>query len=149
MMLRRAGFTLIELLVVIAIIGILMAAVRPSINAANDRESVTECEGHLAQVQLALREYVEDHGRMPASLDELVRGRYLLDDEVLYCAKTHSRYAYHPVSPDAPDQPVIVSCVPPTTPQGKRPHGQGDAYVYLRLNGKVGVERGSRVESRE
>jgi len=138
---NRTGFTLIELLVVIAIIGILMASVRPSLTAANDRANLASCQGHLTQVQIALRQYVEDHGRMPAKLDELLTDRYLLDEEVLYCGKTHARYAYHPVSPDAADQPIIVSCTDPATPRGKRPHGQGDAYAYLRLSGKVGVER--------
>jgi prepilin-type N-terminal cleavage/methylation domain-containing protein len=138
---ERAGFTLIELLVVIAIIGILMAAVRPSITAANDRANTALCESRLAQIHLALRQYVEDRGRLPARLTELVQGHYLLDDSVLLCSRTGRQFAYQPVSPDAPGDPIVASCVPGGLPQGKRPHGQGHSYAYLRLNGRLEVAR--------
>ena len=137
----RHGFTLIELLVVIAIIGILMAVIRPSVTAANDRANTTLCESRLSQIQVALRQYVEDHGRMPAALEELVQGHYLLDEAVLSCSKTGARFAYQPVAPDAPGEPIIVSCVAPGTRAGVRPHGQGQAYTFLRLSGRVGVAR--------
>jgi prepilin-type N-terminal cleavage/methylation domain-containing protein len=138
---RRRAFTLIELLVVIAIIGILTAAVRPSITAANDRANTATCQSRLAQTDLAISQYVEDHGRMPADLDELVRQRYLLDSDILRCSKTGAEFHYHAVSPDGSGEQVIASCVSPDMPRGKRPHGQGDSYVFVRLSGKAGVAR--------
>jgi prepilin-type N-terminal cleavage/methylation domain-containing protein len=137
----QRAFTLIELLVVIAIIGILMAAIRPSITAANDRANTATCQTRLAQINLAIRQYVEDHGQMPPNLDELVQKRYLLDSDILRCSKTGAEFHYHAVSPDGAGDQVIASCVSPDTPRGTRPHGQGSAYVFLRLNGKTGVIR--------
>jgi prepilin-type N-terminal cleavage/methylation domain-containing protein len=138
---RQRAFTLIELLVVIAIIGILTAAVRPSITAANDKANTATCQSRLAQVDLAIRQYVEDHGRMPAALDELLQKRYLLDVDILRCSKTGAEFHYHAVSPDGASDQVVASCVPPDVPRGKRPHGQGDGYAFLRLSGKTGVTR--------
>jgi prepilin-type N-terminal cleavage/methylation domain-containing protein len=137
----QRAFTLIELLVVIAIIAILLAAIRPSITAANDKANTATCQSRLAQVNLAIRQYVEDHGRMPSALDELVRGRYLLDSDILHCSKTGAEFDYHAVSPDGAGEQVIASCVPPGVPRGKRPHGQGETYVFLRLAGKTGTAR--------
>jgi len=137
----QRAFTLIELLVVMAIIAILAAAIRPSITAANDKANTGVCQSRLAQTSLAIRQYVEDHGRMPADLGALVRKRYLLDSDILRCSKTGAQFHYHPVSPDGAGEQVIASCVPPDAPRGKRPHGQGNAYVFLRLSGKTGVTR--------
>ena len=138
---RRHAFTLIELLVVIAIIGILMAATRPSIVAANDRANTATCEARLAQIDLALRQHVEDHGRMPDTLDELVQARYLLDSDALRCSKTLREFHYRAMAPDGEGDQIVASCVSPQTPRGDRPHGQGDAYVLLLLKGKTSVAR--------
>jgi len=141
MMARHRAFTLIELLVVIAIIGILTAAVRPSITAANEKANTATCQSRLSQINLAIRQYVEDNGRMPAGLDELVQKRYLLDSDILRCSKTGREFHYHAVSPDGPSDEILASCVSPEVPRGKRPHGQGDAYVFLRLSGKTSIAR--------
>jgi len=137
----RRAFTLIELLVVIAIIGILTAAVRPSITAANDKANTATCQSRLSQVDLAIHQYVEDHGRMPATLDELLQKRYLLDADILRCSKTGAEFHYHAVSPEGAREQLVASCVSPEAPLGKRPHGQGNAYVFLRLSGKTAVAR--------
>ena len=134
----KCGFTLIELLVVIAI---LAAILRPSVSAANDRANISICQSNLEQIHLALRQYVEDHGRMPATLEELVGKRYLLDAEILDCVKTGKHYFYHPVSPDSDSAQIIAACVSPSIPADKRPHGLGGTYIYLRLNGKTAVAR--------
>jgi prepilin-type N-terminal cleavage/methylation domain-containing protein len=138
---NQRGFTLIELLVVIAIIAILGAMIRVSISAANDRANIAVCESRLEQINLAVRQYVEDHGRAPARLDDLMRERYLLDADVLQCVKTGHQFHYRAVAPEGPSRQVIASCVAPGTPKRRRPHGQGDASVTLRLDGKVAVGR--------
>jgi prepilin-type N-terminal cleavage/methylation domain-containing protein len=138
---RQHAFTLIELLVVIAIIGILMAAARPSVVAANDRAKTATCETRLAQIDLALRQYVEDHGRMPGSLNELLQKRYLLNSDIIRCSKTKQELQYRPLAPDGDGEQIVASCVFPQSPRGERPHGQGDAYVLLRLDGETAVAR--------
>jgi prepilin-type N-terminal cleavage/methylation domain-containing protein len=137
----QRAFTLIELLVVIAIIAILMACIRPSITAANDKANTATCQTRLAQTDLAIRQYVEDHGRMPADLDELIAKRYLLDSDILRCSRTGAEFHYHAIPPDGAGDHVIASCVSPGVPRGRRPHGQGDTYVVLRLNGKTEMAR--------
>jgi prepilin-type N-terminal cleavage/methylation domain-containing protein len=137
----QRAFTLIELLVVIAIIAILTACIRPSITAANDKANTAICQTRLAQIDLAIRQYVEDHGRMPADLGELVQKRYLLDSDILRCSKTGAEFYYHAVRPEGGGDQVIAACVSPDTPRGKRPHGQGDTYVLLRLSGRTNLAR--------
>ena len=62
---RARGFTLVELLVVIAIIGILVALLLPSVQAAREAARRTQCINHIKQLALGALTHEEAHGHLP------------------------------------------------------------------------------------
>ncbi|WP_017902402.1 type II secretion system protein [Pseudomonas asplenii] len=74
---RHPGFTLIELLVVMAIIATLMTLVMPQYFRQHTKAQETVLRHNLVSIRQALDHYREDKGGNPASLEELVSGRYL------------------------------------------------------------------------
>lgn len=73
----RGGFTLVELLVVMAVVALLLSMVTPRYFASVDRAREAVLKETLATVREAIDKYHADTGAYPASLDELVRRRYL------------------------------------------------------------------------
>ncbi|MFN8909571.1 MAG: type II secretion system protein [Betaproteobacteria bacterium] len=73
----RGGFTLVELLVVMAVVALLLSMVTPRYFASVDRAREAVLKETLATVREAIDKFHADTGAYPASLDELVRRRYL------------------------------------------------------------------------
>lgn len=64
----RRAFTLVELLVVIAIIGILIALLMPSIQAAREAARRSSCQNKVKQLALAMQNYESTKKVFPPSL---------------------------------------------------------------------------------
>ncbi|HEX5104107.1 MAG TPA: DUF1559 domain-containing protein [Pirellulaceae bacterium] len=63
---RRAALTLVEVLVVLAIIGLLIALLLPAIQSARESGRRIKCSTNMRQIALALHQYHDVHGVLPA-----------------------------------------------------------------------------------
>lgn len=74
---RRGGFTLIELLVVLAIVALLLTIVTPRYMNSVERAKEVALKENLKVMRTSIDRFQGDKGRYPASLEELVKERYL------------------------------------------------------------------------
>lgn len=71
------GFTLIELLVVLAIIATLLSLAVPRYSGSVDKAKEAVLRQNLSQLREAIDKHYSDTGQYPATLDELIKKRYL------------------------------------------------------------------------
>ncbi len=74
------AFTLIELLVVIAIIAILAAMILPALGRAKEAARRTDCSGHLKQLGVAVKMYLDDNRNTYPARNDTTRWPQMMID---------------------------------------------------------------------
>jgi len=68
---RMTGVTLVELLLAIAIAAVLAMIAIPSYSSYIDRGKVTQAEGDIVQIEVAIAQYLSDRASLPNALSDL------------------------------------------------------------------------------
>jgi len=109
----QRGFTLIELMIVIAIVAILVALAVPAYQDYAIRSKVTECIGQAASSKLAVEEYYQTVGVMPATstvagLDNWAATQYCTTMDYSYTDASHSYITLTTTNTGANTDPVAT-----------------------------------------
>ena len=82
---RPRAFTLVELLTVIAIVAVLASLLLTAVGSAKRKSKTVVSTFNLHQITLALTMYLDDFGKRPPNVDELLTARYLPEPKSLIC----------------------------------------------------------------
>ena len=88
---HHSAFSLVELLTVIAIIAVLASLFMTAVVSANKKSRTMVSTFNLRQISLALNLYLDDVGKRPLFVDEMVTGKYLTDRRTLLCPEDKTR----------------------------------------------------------
>jgi len=78
----QKGFSLLELMISMFIIIILLSVALPAYQRTVQHARETVLKENLWQMRRAIDQYTADKGKLPASLDDLVTGKYLHEKPV-------------------------------------------------------------------
>jgi len=133
---KRKGFTLIELLIVIAIIGVLAAALYPTIRDALSRGRDGAREGDINNLVTAIETYNIDFGTYPAGGGCITDATIFedLDNPGTFIPEAYFKGGKPPLDP-APNRSIPTGLSGTATTCVE--NGQ---YYYLNLVGADGVE---------
>jgi prepilin-type N-terminal cleavage/methylation domain-containing protein len=81
----QGAFTLVELLTVIAIVAVLASLFLTAVVSAKKKSRTVVCTFNLRQISLALNMYMDDFGKRPSTVDNLVADKYLTERRSLLC----------------------------------------------------------------
>jgi len=79
---NEKGFTLIEMLIVLTIITVLIILIIPNIANKSKEVHQTGCEALQETVQAQVSAFQLEKGKMPASLDEMVRQNFITEKQL-------------------------------------------------------------------
>lgn len=69
---KQDGFTLMEVLLAVVIIGVLAALIGPNIMKRIKQMNINATKATMASLQSAIREYKQEVGQFPKTLDDLI-----------------------------------------------------------------------------
>lgn len=87
----KKGFTLLEMVVVVIIISVLFLLTIPNVSKIIDSVDNKACSAMTKVVDSAIAQFKLDYGSMPNSIEDLVSGQYL-DENQTKCSNDKSLY---------------------------------------------------------
>ncbi|MBM7867899.1 prepilin-type N-terminal cleavage/methylation domain-containing protein [Heliobacterium gestii] len=66
---RQGGFTLLEVMMVLALIGLMTLLFVPRLSAAPEKAKISSALNDVRAVEMAVRHYFIDQGKLPAAVD--------------------------------------------------------------------------------
>jgi len=75
------AFTLIEMLIVLMVISVLIILIVPNLSDRSQNVNATGCEALVALAQSQSEAYYLENGNHPGSMNDLVDGGFITDDQ--------------------------------------------------------------------